>query len=132
MPSELRRVLDHEGELVVATHLGDGDVFADEFLGHGISPVGGALYDRKDLIGLLSAAGFGPEGGATTRPAATRTHEPAHLPPRPTSCLNARRKGRSRQRATGRFAAASHRGTPPSHSASGAQCQSHESPGLGS
>jgi SAM-dependent methyltransferase len=56
---ELRRVLRSEGVLVIATHLGQGDVFMDEFLGHRIATVGAALYGREELIGVLTAAGFG-------------------------------------------------------------------------
>ena len=55
---ELRRVLGDDGLLVMATHLGDGDVQTDEFLGHRISTVAGCLYHRQELIGLLTAAGF--------------------------------------------------------------------------
>ncbi len=58
---ELRRVLGDDGLLVVATHLGDGDVHTDELLGHRISTVAGCLYRREELIGLLTAAGFRPE-----------------------------------------------------------------------
>jgi hypothetical protein len=39
--------------------------------------------------------------------------------------------GEASQRLTGCFATASHRGTVPSHSVNGAQCQSHDPPGLG-
>jgi hypothetical protein len=56
--AEVRRVLDDEGVLVVAMHLGDGDVFTDEFLGHRIDTVAGALYRREELIGRLTEAGF--------------------------------------------------------------------------
>jgi SAM-dependent methyltransferase len=55
---ELRRVLGDGGLLIMATHLGDGDVHTDEFLGHRISTVAGCLYSREELIGLLTAAGF--------------------------------------------------------------------------
>jgi hypothetical protein len=50
--------LNDDGVLVVATHLGDGDVVTDEFLGHRVNPVAGALYRREELIGLLTATGF--------------------------------------------------------------------------
>jgi hypothetical protein len=62
LPSTLTsRVLDHEGVLLVATHLGVGDVLSDEFLGHRIGTIAGALYRREELLGLLAAAGFGVE-----------------------------------------------------------------------
>ena len=56
--AEVGRVLASDGVLLVATHLGDGDVFIDEFLGHRIDPVGAALYERAELVGRLHAAGF--------------------------------------------------------------------------
>jgi SAM-dependent methyltransferase len=56
--AELRRVLRHDGVLAIATHLGDGDVFIDEFLGHRITTVGGALYRREELLDALTSAGF--------------------------------------------------------------------------
>ena len=34
----------------------------EEFLGHRIDPVGGALYRREALLGHLDAAGFDVEG----------------------------------------------------------------------
>jgi SAM-dependent methyltransferase len=55
---EIRRVLRPGGVLVVGTHLGDGDVYADEFLGHRISTMAGALHDRDELLSLLAHAGF--------------------------------------------------------------------------
>jgi ubiquinone/menaquinone biosynthesis C-methylase UbiE len=47
--SEIRRVLVPDGILVVATHLGHGEVYIDEFLGHQIEPVGGTLYAEEEL-----------------------------------------------------------------------------------
>lgn len=55
---ELRRVLCERGVLVVATHLGDGDVLVDEFLGHHVVPFGGALYRRDEFLEVLTAAGL--------------------------------------------------------------------------
>lgn len=55
---ELRRVIRPEGWLLVATHLGEGDVHIDEFLGHPIATLGGAFYRRDELLDLLGAAGF--------------------------------------------------------------------------
>ncbi len=55
---------DHQGPRPRAeccsspTHLGEGDVFIDEFLGHPIDSVGGCLYRRDELIRHLEAAGF--------------------------------------------------------------------------
>lgn len=55
---ELRRVLRPDGVLAIATHLGVGDVFVDEFLGHPISAMGGALYQRDELLDIVARAGF--------------------------------------------------------------------------
>ena len=59
--AELRRVLRHDGVLAIATHLGDGDVFVDELLGHRISTIGGALYRRGEILDALLGAGFSIE-----------------------------------------------------------------------
>jgi ubiquinone/menaquinone biosynthesis C-methylase UbiE len=50
---ELRRVLDPHGPLLVATHLGKGEVFVDEFLGHQIETVGGTLYGAEELSRMV-------------------------------------------------------------------------------
>jgi ubiquinone/menaquinone biosynthesis C-methylase UbiE len=46
---ELRRVLRPGGVLVIATHLGVGEVCLTEFLGHRVSPFAGTLHDESDL-----------------------------------------------------------------------------------
>jgi ubiquinone/menaquinone biosynthesis C-methylase UbiE len=46
---EIHRVVVPDGILVVATHLGHGEVYVDEFLGHQIDPVGGTLYTEEEL-----------------------------------------------------------------------------------
>ena len=56
--AELARVSRPEGVLAVATHLGDGDVVLEEFLGHRIDPMAGALHDRDDLVDRLLRAGY--------------------------------------------------------------------------
>lgn len=56
--AEFRRVLGDDGVLVVATHLGDGNVCIDELLGHRISTIGGTLYRREELVEQLASAGF--------------------------------------------------------------------------
>jgi SAM-dependent methyltransferase len=58
---ELRRVLAADGLLTIATHLGDGDLHMDEFLGHRIDTMAGAFHDRGSLLDLLAAAGFALE-----------------------------------------------------------------------
>ena len=55
---ELGRVLVDGGVLVIATHLGEGEIVIDEFLGHDIEPVGGTFYDRAELEHVLTGAGF--------------------------------------------------------------------------
>ncbi len=56
--SEIRRVLVPDGTLVVATHLGQGEVYVDEFLGHRIDPVGGTLYTEEELGLVLERRSF--------------------------------------------------------------------------
>lgn len=46
---EIRRVLNSQGVLVIATHLGEGEVYTNEFLGHEIETVGGSLYNEDEL-----------------------------------------------------------------------------------
>ncbi len=58
---EIARVLISGGAFLLATHLGDGDVYVEEFLGHQIETVGGVLYRREDLLGMLGGAGFAVE-----------------------------------------------------------------------
>jgi SAM-dependent methyltransferase len=55
---ELHRVLAEGGVLLAATHLGEGDVVTDDFIGHRVAPVGGALYARDEFVAAVTAAGF--------------------------------------------------------------------------
>ena len=55
---EIRRVLAPGGILVIATHLGDGEVTVDEFLGHAIEPVGGTFYGSEELEAVLRRHSF--------------------------------------------------------------------------
>lgn len=55
---EVGRVLGWGGVLLVATHLGEGDVYSGELLGHQFAPVGGALYAPDELTERVVAAGF--------------------------------------------------------------------------
>jgi ubiquinone/menaquinone biosynthesis C-methylase UbiE len=59
--AELGRVIVDGGWLVVATHLGEGDVHIDEFLGHRVATFAGALHGRDELLAALAAAGFAVE-----------------------------------------------------------------------
>ncbi len=66
---EMARVLRPGGVLLLAAHLGEGDVVNDEFLGHKVEPNAGALYPSAEITEAVVAAGFTLE----------RTEERAHL-----------------------------------------------------
>jgi SAM-dependent methyltransferase len=51
---EAHRVLVPDGILVIVTHLGEGDVYVDELLGHEIDTVGAALYGDEELQRMLT------------------------------------------------------------------------------
>ena len=55
---EVGRLLGPDGLVIVATHLGDGEHYIDEFLGHRIDAVGASLYRREELLTHLAEAGF--------------------------------------------------------------------------
>jgi SAM-dependent methyltransferase len=55
---ELRRVLGSGGFLLLAAHLGEGEVFVDEFLGHQIEAVGGTLYGADELSRIVERHGY--------------------------------------------------------------------------
>jgi SAM-dependent methyltransferase len=56
--NEIRRVLTTDGILVLATHLGEGEFYTNEFLGHEIDPVGGTFYGAEELRTELLGQGF--------------------------------------------------------------------------
>jgi SAM-dependent methyltransferase len=58
---ELRRVLAGGGSLLTATHLGEGEVYVDDFLGHSVDPLGGTLYAAEDLIAAVEGRGYSVE-----------------------------------------------------------------------
>jgi ubiquinone/menaquinone biosynthesis C-methylase UbiE len=58
---EIHRVLTPEGILVVATHLGGGEICIHEFLGHEIEPVGGTFYGEEELRDELVRQSFSVE-----------------------------------------------------------------------
>ena len=55
---ELRRVLVQGGIIVVATHLGEGELYISEFLGHHVDPVGGTLHTQEELEKALMGESF--------------------------------------------------------------------------
>jgi ubiquinone/menaquinone biosynthesis C-methylase UbiE len=55
---ELGRVLVRDGILVVATHLGEGEVYLSEFLGHHLDPVGGTYHAQDELERALVSEAF--------------------------------------------------------------------------
>jgi ubiquinone/menaquinone biosynthesis C-methylase UbiE len=61
--TEIRRVLAANGVLVVATHLGTGELtVGNEWFGKTVEPIGATLHDEDELTGLLRACGFEIEG----------------------------------------------------------------------
>jgi ubiquinone/menaquinone biosynthesis C-methylase UbiE len=58
---EIHRVLTSDGRLVLATHLGEGEVQMDELLGHAVSPVGGTFYAPDELQDELRRQSFSIE-----------------------------------------------------------------------
>lgn len=55
---EIQRILKTSGTFVLATHLGQGEVYSDEFLGHDIETVGGTLYRDDELLAALESQSF--------------------------------------------------------------------------
>ena len=56
--TEIRRVLKPGGLFVVATHLGQSEVYSSEFLGHPIETVGGTLYSEDEFLSELQRQSF--------------------------------------------------------------------------
>jgi len=55
---ELARVLERGGTLVLATHLGAGEITVSELLGHTFEPMGGTFYAEGELERAVTAASF--------------------------------------------------------------------------
>jgi SAM-dependent methyltransferase len=55
--AEIHRVLADDGVLVVAVHVGKGDIRHDEFMGKPV-PFTGTFFERDELSGLIERAGF--------------------------------------------------------------------------
>ena len=56
--AETARVLRPGGALLLGTHLGEGEVYSDSFLGREIATTGGTLYGAPELTDRVSSAGF--------------------------------------------------------------------------
>jgi ubiquinone/menaquinone biosynthesis C-methylase UbiE len=52
---EMARVVVPNGLVVIAAHLGRGEVYVDELLGHTFEPFGGTLFSRQELGEALAA-----------------------------------------------------------------------------
>jgi ubiquinone/menaquinone biosynthesis C-methylase UbiE len=55
---EIHRVLAPDGIFVIATHLGHGEVYTNQFLGHEYETVGGTLYGEAELRDALVRLSF--------------------------------------------------------------------------
>jgi len=55
---EIRRVLAPGGLLVIATHLGEGEITVDGLLGHAFDPIGGTFYGAEELQAVLHSCSF--------------------------------------------------------------------------
>jgi len=58
---ESARVLRRQGSLLLSTHLGEGEVFMNTFLGHRIETTGGTLYSSQEIVDGVSSAGLSVE-----------------------------------------------------------------------
>jgi ubiquinone/menaquinone biosynthesis C-methylase UbiE len=68
--TEVARVLEPGGTLLTATHLGDGEVYTDRFLGHAIATTGGTLYSDREIVDQMSSRGFRIESSKQRGPLA--------------------------------------------------------------
>jgi SAM-dependent methyltransferase len=66
--AEIRRVLSPGGRLLIATHLGEGEKYTEEFLGHRITSVGGTMYREPELRAALERQSFAIENIQTRDP----------------------------------------------------------------
>jgi ubiquinone/menaquinone biosynthesis C-methylase UbiE len=68
--AELARVLERRGTLLAATHLGEGEVYTHQFLGHDIALTGGTLYSEQEITDQVSSSGFKVESSKARDPLA--------------------------------------------------------------
>ena len=66
--AEIRRVLSTRGRLLIATHLGEGEKYTEEFLGHRVASVGATLYREPELRAALERQSFTIESIRTRDP----------------------------------------------------------------
>jgi hypothetical protein len=55
---EFRRILTWDGVVILATHLGEGEVSVSDFLGHTVEPFGGTFYRFAELEAALASQSF--------------------------------------------------------------------------
>jgi ubiquinone/menaquinone biosynthesis C-methylase UbiE len=67
---ELGRVVVPNGLVVIAAHLGQGEVYVDELLGHRFEPFGGTFFSRQELGNAMAAASFVEEWAEERSPLA--------------------------------------------------------------
>ena len=63
--AEFYRVLVPDGMLVIAAHLGQGEIVMDEFLGHQVQPLGGTFYGDDEFQEALAGRALPDRGAAT-------------------------------------------------------------------
>ena len=56
--AEIRRVLTPNGLVVIAAHLGEGEAYVGELLGHTFEPFGGTFFGRREVRDALVAGSF--------------------------------------------------------------------------
>lgn len=56
--AEIHRIIKPSGTFIVTTHLGEGEVYSNKFLGHNIDTVGGTLYRDDELLAALDSQLF--------------------------------------------------------------------------
>ncbi len=65
---EIARILERGGTLLLSCHLGEGEVYADEFLGHYVASTGGCLYSPKEVVDHMTSSGYLVETTQTRGP----------------------------------------------------------------
>lgn len=55
---EMSRVLGRQGLLVIAAHLGAGETYTEEFLGHRTARIGGTFFTEEELLDVIRNHSF--------------------------------------------------------------------------